>query len=1089
MSCSFRFLSFALLLSAAAGAVYGQGGSGVVEGWVFDPSGSPVPAAEIVLASAQTGQEQRTQTDETGKFLLPAVPVGEYALKVNKPGFKEAEVPGLRVLVGQRLSQVVRLELGAISESIVVTEKESALRETSSNELGTLIEPVAVQQLPLNGRNYLQLGYLSGAAQEAGSNASNFTATQTGHPDRTITIAGIQQDFTGYLVNGVSVSGTRIGQLALNVSVSAVDQFKVVQGFVLPSYGPDPGVVNLATRSGGSSLHGEAFEFHRNSAMDARDFFETRRQPGPFVRNQFGFALGGPLWPNRAFFFANYEGYRQRLSAPQGAFSPTAPMFAGDFRALPAAIYDPASYNAATGTRQPFPDRLVPETRINSVARRLLDYYLPGSDYNQRPLNVFRQPKQTQLADQGGVKIDVPLGNAGLLAGQYMQESSDITLPGVHPLTGVYYTLRMHLAGLQWTSNLDPRTVNVLQAGFTRPYLFYGGIGEAGLQQKLGITGTADQNGVPSVSLNGFSGFGAPQSVIGNIDNNYQLQETLTVMRGRHEIAAGAMLRYIRTVQESANWNARGTLLFSGVFTAQTALSPAGAPVPVAGTGSSFADFLLGLPVSGTVTSMPRTHYRWTEVHPFIQDTWRLRRDLTLNLGLSWYLATPPSPSGNDRNYPHAFDFNTGRILYAALGDIRPQIFSADRNNFSPRAGLAWQPRFWRGAVIRAAGGIYYPSQRALYLLFGITAPGVSIVQSIANDPSSSAPLYRLGHNIFPPISTGQITREFADRVSGAVFALDAGLRSTYSAQWNLSIQVPAGRSSIAEAAYIGSSTSRLPIRWNMNDCSRPDSLACDTSAIRWPRYPYVYFAANAGHATYHALNLKWQKEFSRGWNFLANYTWSKALSNTQQGGANPPLNQRGTCLDCDKGPTGFNVPHRLATAFVWDIPAGRGRRFLGSAPRLVDLAAGGWSLSVISTFATGIPVTVTAPNNTPSSLTNFRADRFCDGRRELSNRDPRSNGLFWLSPSCFAAPKPGYFGNSGVYILPGPGVANIDMALQKEIALKEAARLAVRFETFNTPNHTQFSAVNSMVGDANFGQVVQARTPRQIQIGMKLLW
>lgn len=242
-----------ILLVFGLAAACGQGGGGIAEGWVFDPGGSPVPAADVVPASSQTGQEQRTQTDETGKLLLPAVPGGEYALKVNKPGFRQAEVPGLRVLVGQRLSQVVRLELDAISESIVVTEKESALRETSSNELGTLIGPVAVQQLPLNGRYDLELGYLSGAAQQAGSNPSNFTATQTGHPDRTITIAGIQQDFTGYLVNGVSVSGTRSGQLALNVAVSAVDQFKVVQGFVLPSCGPGPGVVNLATRSGGSA--------------------------------------------------------------------------------------------------------------------------------------------------------------------------------------------------------------------------------------------------------------------------------------------------------------------------------------------------------------------------------------------------------------------------------------------------------------------------------------------------------------------------------------------------------------------------------------------------------------------------------------------------------------------------------------------------------------------------------------------------------------------------------------------------------------------------------------------------------------------
>jgi len=1076
--------SAALVLSAA-----GQGGQGAIEGWIIDPSDSPVPGAGVVLANRITGHEQRVETDERGRFVFPAVPVGAYDLRVTKAGFRDSEISEIRVLVGQRLSQVIKLELGAISESITVTESEGSLRETTSNQLGTVIEPVSVQQLPLNGRNYLQLGYLSGAAQEAGSNPSNFTATQTGHADRTIAVAGIQQDMTGYLVNGVSVAGTRIGQLGLNVSVTAVDQFKVVQGFVLPSLGPDPGVVNLATRSGGSAFHGEAFWFHRNSALDAREFFETRRQPGPFLRNQFGGAASGPLWPGKAFFFANYEGYRQRLSAPQGGYSPTAGMFRGDFSALSAAVHDPLTFNAATGTRQPFAGNRIPETRQNPMARKLLEYYLPGSDLNQRPLNVIRQPKQTQTANQGGIKVDVPLGPAGLLSGQYMEESSRVTVPGVYPLTGVYYDLRMHMSGLQWTANMGPGTVNVAQAGFTRPYLFYGGIGEPGLQDRLGLTGTADRNGVPSVSLTGFSGFGAPQSVIGNIDNSYQLQDTLTLVRGRHEIAMGFMMRYIRTVQESANWNARGTLLFSGAFTAQTAPVAGGRVTAVSGTGSAFADFLLGFPVNGTVTSMPRTHYRWTEMHPFIQDTWRIRPGLTLNLGLSWYGTTPPNPSGADRAYPHAFDFESGRILYAALGDIRPQIFSMDRNNFSPRAGLAWQPRFLPGAVIRAGGGIYYPSQRALYLLFGITAPGVSIVQAIANDPASPSPFYQLGLNVFPPMKTGTVTREFADSVSGAVFALDRGLRSTYSSQWNFSLQVPVGRAAVAEATYIGSSTNKLPIRWNANDCSTVSGLQCDPSNIRWSRYPYVYFAAHAGHATYHALNLKFQKEFSRGWNFLSNYTWAKALSNTQQGGANPPLNQRGVCLDCDKGPTGFNIPHRLASAFVWELPVGRGRKYLSSAGPALQAVAGGWSLSTISILSSGTPVMVTAPNNTPSSLTNFRADRLCDGRRELADRNPRTNGLYWLAPSCFAVPKAGYFGNAGVYILPGPGIANWDLALQKRTRVSESVQAVLRVEMFNAFNHTQFSAVNGMAGDANFGQVTQARTPRQIQMGLKLLW
>jgi len=649
--------------------------------------------------------------------------------------------------------------------------------------------------------------------------------------------------------------------------------------------------------------------------------------------------------------------------------------------------------------------------------------------------------------------------------------------------------MNTEFAMAQLTSALSPHVVNELHLGFTRPYLFYGGIVSPGAQAKVGLTGTADGNGVPGITLGGFSSFGSSPSVIGNIDNTYQMYDSVKILRGKHEVSIGASLHYIRTVQESANFNARGTLVFNSVFSAQLAPGANGTLAPVAGSGSSFADFLLGVPVNGTVTSMPRTHYRWTELNPYFQDTWRLRPDFTINFGLGWYLATPPNPSGNDSTYPHAFDFRTGKVLYAALGQISPQVYSMDMNNVSPRLGFAWEPSFWKGTVIRAGAGIYYPSQRALYELFGITAPGVSIVQSIANSSSNPQPAYTLGRNVFPPISQVPITPEFADNVSGTVFALDQGLRTTYSQQWNLSIQHSVGKNALAELAYIGSQSRRLPVRWNVDDCSTPGSLACNPSAIPWKQYSYVYYAANAAFANYNALNAKFQREFSGGFNFLANYTWSKALTNTQQGGANAGLNQMGSCIACDKGMAGFNVPQRLTIATVWELPAGRGKRFLQNVSPFWDRVVGGWALNVIAAFSGGNPITVNAPNNTAAPLTNFRANRTCDGRSGLQNSDLRTNGLYWLDTACFSAPAAGFFGNSGANILTGPGISNWDVALEKNAALREALRLQFRAEFFNAWNHAQFKNPDSMVGDANFGQVIQARDAREIQLGLKLLW
>ena len=1082
-----RILLVALVACAVSIA---QTSTSVIEGHVADPAGAAVAASTVVLKNLQTGISVTSHTNEAGAFIFPSVPVGHYTLTVTKENFKAYELSDFRVTVDQRASIDVALELGAVAESVTVEAAGSApLLESVSNEMGTVIEPINVSQLPLNGRNYLQLGYLSGAAQDGGPTTSDFLATQTGHANRDITIAGIEQDLIGFTVNGISVAGSRLGDLALDVSIAAVDQFKVVQGYIMPAMGPDPGVVTVVTKSGGNAWHGEVFEFLRNNVLDARNFFEAQSRPGPFRRNQFGAAAGGPIRRNKAFFFATYEGLRETQATPQTGFSPTTAMFGGDFRGLPTTIYDPATFDSATGLRQPFAGNVVPASRINQTSQKLLTYYLPGSSYNSRPWNVFGEPVRQQTADQGSMRVDVNLSQNQTLFAQYIHESYPVMKPGLFPVSGLYYDMNTEFAMVQLTSTLSPRVVNEMHAGFTRPYLFYGGIGADGVESKVGITGTADGNGVPGITLGGFTSFGTAQSIIGNIDNHYQFYDSLKILRGRHEIAVGAGLRYMRTTQESANWNARGTVVFNSVFTAQLARGANGVLAPVTNSGSSFADFLLGMPVNGTVTSMPRTHYRWTEVNPYFQDTWRLTSNFTINFGIGWYVGTPPNPPGNDRNYPHAFDRATGKVLYAAIGQVDPKIFSTDWNNISPRLGFAWQPKFWKGTVIRAGAGLYYPSQRALYDLFGITAPGVSIVQSIANSTAGSDPTYLMGKNVFPPMAQIPITKEYADNVKGTILALDQYLKTPYTQQWNFSLQHSFGKSLVGELAYVGSQSRRLPVRWNIDDCSVPDSLACDPAVRPWQQYSYVYFAANEGFGNYHAFTGRVQREFTGGFNFLANYTWSKAITDTMQGGANTPLNQRGVCVVCDKGLAAFNSPHRLAMATVWALPMGRNQRVLGHASPTVDRIVGGWAANVIATFSAGNPFSVNAPNNTVAPLTNFRANRVCGGRGDLENQDVRGNGLYWFNPACFAAPAAGYFGNSGVNIINGPGVNNWDLALEKTTPIKEQFRLQFRAEFFNAWNHAQFANPDNLVGDANFGQLMQAREPREIQLGLKLIW
>ncbi len=1082
--------------------IFGQSNNSVVEGTVEDKTHYVLTGSKVTLINRDTGGQLVTTTNETGTYVFPSVAPGVYTLQVSRDGFKSHSIADFRVTVSQRVTQDVVLEVGAASESVLVEADGSvALLEPTSNELGTLIDQVSVQQLPLNGRNFLQLGLLSGAAQDAGPTSSDFASLQVGHADRTIIINGNEQDLTGYTINGMSTAGTRLGQSSMNMSVAAIDQFKIHQGFFLPSEGStSAGTVSVVTKSGGNKLHGELFEFIRNGAFDARNYFDKAAEPGAFRRNQFGAAISGPIRQNKMFFFGHYEGRRQLRADNVTVTAPTAAMFRGDFSELlhlptPIQLYDPNTYDPATGKRQPFVGNIIPQERINAMSKALLAYYVPANTYG--PMNLSGNPKTIDNYDQYGGRFDIVLNQKHTLFAQYTHENSPTVNGTLFPSGGYSYPLTTDFAMVQVVSNLRPNIVNTFSFGWVRPEVFYAGDKEPGIQSAIGFTGTADPNGVPGIFLDGFASstnpqnpsFGRNQSTIGNIDNQYQMHESLSVLKGNHELKFGGDLRYVRTVQESSNFYARGGVWFSSIYTAQLAPDSTGKLAPVAGTGSSFADFLLGMPKNGSVTSMPRTHFRWTEVIPYAQDTWKIRPNVTINLGLSWNMNTPPNAVGSDSKYPHAFDFATGKVLYSALGQVSPEIYSIDLNNFSPRVGIAWQPSFWEGTVIRAGAGVYYPPVTALYNLFAITAPGVSIVQSFTNNPNQPTPGYVLGQNVFPPMSQVPITPEFAQNVSGTLFALDTKLRTPYIQQWSMAVQHAFGKGTLVEFDYIGSQSRKLPIRWNADDCSVADSLICDQSVRPYKQFPYIYMAANKGSASYNAFVAKFQQQM-KDLSFVANYTWSKALTNTVQGGAPVGLNQRGVCLSCDKGLAGFNVPHRLVASGIYTLPFGKGKRFLNGIPSSLNQLIGGWSVNTIATFSKGNPFSVLAATSTAMDpMTHYRANQLCDGRSTLTNTDVRTNGGYWFDTSCFAKPAANYFGNSRPNIITGPGVNNWDIGMEKLFALRETMNLQFRAEAFNAFNHAQFLNPSSTMTDANFGRITTARNAREMQFGLKLLW
>lgn len=1094
-----RFLGIALLgvygaLTMFSGrTLKAQTVTSSLDGTVTDSSGAAMPTAEISLKDLSTGVVLNTKSDGTGHFAFPSIPAGTYQLTVSQKGFAPYVLSDFKVAVAQHLSESVVLKVGTVVQTVTVKGGGlEQLLQKGSNDLGNLISPESVTQLPLNGRNFLQLGLISGAVQLPGAGQTNNMAEQyqgAGRSDLTINISGNENDFTMYLIDGMQTVASRAGNSALGISLGAVNEFQVHYGFFLPDLGPDPGVVDVVTKSGTNKYHGEAYEYVRNNAWDARNFFSPTA-PGPFHRNQFGGDVGGPIRKDKVFFFGNYEGFRQVLSAFQGAFAPTAAMFKGNFSALGTPIYNPFTYDPSTGQRQQFdyggvPNQIDPNL-INPVAQKLLQYYIPGSSYSERPNNVTGNPRSTLNDDQFNVRVDENISERNRLFTEFSYENSPATSEGLFPFTGTSYPINTELAALGWTSTLSASIVNELRVGWVRNSTYELGQVSPNIQSGLGITGTADPNGVPGMHFTGIGSLGTSLGRLGDIDNSYQLHDSVSWLYGAHLIKFGADLNYIRSIQESSNANARGSFTFSGNYTAQLTVNGQGQAEPVANTGNSFADFLLGFPTTGLTVSMPRTHYRWTNFSPYVQDSWKVRQGLTVNAGLGYFLSTPPNPQGADKNYPHSFDFTTGHITYAALGQINPEVYSMTLDNFEPRLGFAWNPGFSRNTVVRAGAGIYAAQPFFFYSQFSIVGPGVTVTQSITNPQPN--PTYSLGSNVLPPLTLQPITQQFADNASGTLFYVPPTMPAPYVGQWTFDIQHTFGPHYLLDVGYIGNSGVHLLDEWNQNDCYLPSTMQC-SRPLPYPQYPYILEAGNSGHSNYQGLVVKFRRQFSNGLSVLANYTYSKAITLGNEGG-NGTLNQMGTCRQCDRGLALYDVPQSLVLSTVWNLPVGRGARFMSNMNPYANAAIGGWGLDFITTFQKGNPFTVTAPNNTSYSFRNVRPNRVCDGRNELGNKSLRSNGLYWIDTSCFVLPPPGYLGNSGQAILIGPGINNWDVGVHKDFPIHESARLQFRTEFFNAFNHAQFANPDGGITDVNFGKVTSTQIDaREIQFALRLVF
>jgi len=1078
---SFRRIVASVLFIAAIGCLRLAAqvtGTGSIAGNVADPSSAPVAGAEIALEDSARGVRRTAISNDLGSFLFPDLVPGVYRLRIAKDGFDGYEVTGIQLAVGQTASIHAHLKLGQVS-NVLTVGAAAVLLETESNALGTVVDSKRVDELPLNGRNFLQLAVLAAGATPAVARASN--SAQIGHPERFVVIGGLPSGSNSYMINGIQVRGSRSGELAIGLSPAAIDQFKVQQSFFMPDQGPNPNIVNVTTRAGTNRFHGQVFEFFRNRRLDARNYFS--RQAEDLKRNQFGFNIGGPIVRNKLWFQGGYEGLREITAFVRTAFTPTQRMFGGDLSEVGRPIYDPATITASG--RTPFPGAVIPANRLNPVSVNLLQYYTPGSSLTSRPNNLSAHPRNTLDEDQYYIRVDHNISEKQSLFGQFIGSSAPAVAAGLFPLTGSFFPNKTHLAMAQHTYVLGPSIVNTLRVGFSRNLAFFGNEArdQGNLAERIGVTNTFDKRGVPSQALQGYTAFGRANGDLGNIDNNYQVDEGLNWIKGKHQFRFGASLRYRRTWQQNANASANGFMNYEALFTTQLAPNAQGVLAPVANTGDSFGDFLLGTIASAGTRGLPEIQYRYTQYMPYFQDTWRLRPNLTLNYGLSWFKDTIPNPQGAAAGYPHSIDPATGLLQYAALGQISPKILKPDNNNFAPRFGFAWQ--IDTNTVFRAGAGVYYADSIVLEQQFGMVAPPI-VRSAQINNVGRTVPEFVLGRNVFnfqplPPLDAN-FAANLPPGESPFLLLSEGGV--PYVSQWNASLQRMFGSAHVVELSYVGSSSHRQQNRSDFNACFPTPELGCNPATRPYPRYSGMLTSVFNGNGSYNALFARYEFRTPKSLNARMEYTFGKALTDHYEvatGIASQVVRRRAL----DKGHPSFDVRHRAVASMVWDLPFGRGRHWGSAIGRPLDAIAGGWSITSIATFSTGPALLIVGPNRTGSSFSDHRPNRVCQG---YSGNDLRTTPRF-IDAACFPIPAQGFFGNSPKAPLHGPGLNNWDIGLQKYFSFTENLRLQFRGELFNAFNHTQFGSPDVTAGGGNFGLVGTAREPRLVQLALRLLF
>jgi hypothetical protein len=1082
-----------VLMTILTTASFAQQPTAQITGIITDASGAVIPEARIVAANINTGVEAVTQSTESGNYVFPNLPVGTYKLSVQKQGFSKVERPDIVLAVSQAARIDFTLAVGSTTETVEI-HASPPLLEASSASVGQLIESKAVSDLPLNGRNFLQLAKLSSGVLEA---KPGDRAIQGG----SFIANGVRAQLNNFLLDGVDNNAKIVDQqnsspVVIQPSVDAVQEFRVETNNYSAEYGYSAGaVVNAVIKGGTNTVHGTAFEFLRNDFLDARNYFATAGTPKPVLRqNQFGGTAGGPLVKNKAFLFGSYERTSINRGITYVSSIPTPAQRTGDLSGL-APIYDPNTTAALGGgifSRSLFAGNRIPSIRIDPAASKILAALPLPTSRSANINNFVTSPTSTNRANRLDFRHDLQISDKDSLFARYSYFSGDLITPGPFPApiigSNTFQTAPKtdlgNGAALGETHVFQPNLVNEFRLGYNRIQDFLTPFVTTNVNSQFGLGGIPEQAGVtglPNISVSGYAALGEATFLPNNkISEVITAEDHVSWTLGNHSLKLGGSYRWVRS-WFSISSSARGSYTFSGAFTQN--------PQRPGGTGSGLADLLLGIPATSGLSNLINGDLRYNYWGGFIQDDWKLSSKLTLNLGLRYELWSQPV----ERHDQQAnFLTNMTKLVYP--NDVVPpgipssiaanipsgigsrSLMKTDTNNFAPRVGLAYQAA--RNTVVRSGFGVFFADDPAIGASARLVA-NPPFYRNVTYATDQITPIVFLSSGFPANALSGNINLSAASLSS---FAAD--LKQAYVYHWSFGLEQQ-WKSYLFEANYVGTKGNDLVSTYNVNQpFAGPGSVAS--------RRPYqglgdINLTVPLDTSSYNALEARVEHRYTSGFSLLISYTYSKTLDIGGESLVGDLSLRNARNVKAERSLSSGDMRHRFVTSALYDLPFGRDRHFtIGN--RLLNAIAGDWQLNGIVTLRGGQPFTPTLGTSTANTGV-ARPDRIANGNLSSDQRSVNQ----WFDKAAFTTPALYNYGNAGRNVLIGPGAANLDLSLFKSFPLPflgEGRQLQFRAESFNLLNHPQFTNPNTRVDIPQGGTITTlSNDMREIQFALKVVF